>query len=140
AHYLLHEYRKPKAGDVVLIHAAAGGMGLLLVQWARHMGATVIGTVSSDEKARAAREAGANEVIVYTRQDFVAEAKRLTHGRGADILLGGVGKTTFTGELEAAATRGLIVVYGAASGLGDRVVPKETMPRAITSSAARLQN
>ena len=79
-----HEYHLPKPGDTVLIHAAAGGMGLLLVQWARHLGARVIGTVSTEEKAQGARAAGADEVILYTRQDFVAETKRLTDGLGAD--------------------------------------------------------
>jgi NADPH:quinone reductase len=100
AHYLIHEYHLPKPGDTVLIHAAAGGLGLLLVQWAKHLGARVIGTVSTQAKAQAARAAGADEVILYTRQDFVAETKRLTDGRGADLILDGVGKTTFTGNLE----------------------------------------
>jgi NADPH:quinone reductase len=72
AHYLIHEYHLPKPGDTVLIHAAAGGLGLLLVQWAKHLGARVIGTVSTEEKAQAARAAGADEVILYTRQDFGA--------------------------------------------------------------------
>src|SRR5919198_6693284 len=70
AHYLIHEYRLPRPGETVLIHAAAGGMGLLLVQWAKHLGARVLGTASTEEKARVAREAGADEVILYTRQDF----------------------------------------------------------------------
>src|SRR5579872_516994 len=86
AHYLLHEFRKIKAQDVVLIHAAAGGMGLLLVQWAKHLGATVLGTVSTDEKAKIAKAAGADEVIIYTHQNFVEEVKRLTKGRGADVI------------------------------------------------------
>jgi NADPH:quinone reductase-like Zn-dependent oxidoreductase len=75
AHYLIHEYRLPKPGDTVLIHAAAGGLGLLLVQWARHLGARVIGTVSIEEKAKAARAVGADEMILYTKQNFVAETK-----------------------------------------------------------------
>src|SRR5262249_23489651 len=78
AHYLIHEYHLPKPGDTVLIHAAAGGLGLLLVQWTKHLGARVIGTVSTEAKAKAARAVGADEVILYTRQDFVAETKRLT--------------------------------------------------------------
>lgn len=105
AHYLIHEFRALKPGVVVLIHAAAGGMGLLLVQWAHHLGARVMGTVSTEEKAKAAREAGADEVILYTQQDFVAETKRLTNGHGADLIIDGVGKTTFAGNLEAAAVR-----------------------------------
>src|SRR5215813_9408106 len=105
AHYLINEFRRPQEGDTVLIHAAAGGMGLLLVQWAKHLGARVIGTVSTEEKARIAREAGADEVILYTRQDFVDEAKRLTDGKGVELIIDGVGKTTFAGNLDAAALR-----------------------------------
>ena len=123
AHYLLHEFRKVSPGDVVLIHAAAGGMGLLLVQWAHHMGARVIGTVSTEQKAKLAREAGADEVILYTQQDFAAETKRLTNGRGAELIIDGVAKTTFPGDLEAAAIRGHIVLYGSASGPADPFPP-----------------
>lgn len=140
AHYLIHEFRKPKAGDVVLVHAAAGGMGLLLTQWARHLGAHVIGTVSTDEKAQAAREAGANDVIDYTKHDFAAEAKRLTHGHGVDIIFDAVGKTTFPGDLQAVKTRGQIVIFGGASGPADPIVPNMLMGRAITVSGGSLQN
>ena len=124
AHYLLHEFRKIKAGDVVLIHAAAGGMGLLLVQWAKHLGAIVLGTTSSEEKKKIAQEAGADDVILYTKQDFVKEVKRLTQGHGADLIIDGVGKTTFAGNLEAAALRGHIVIFGAASGPADPDFPQ----------------
>jgi len=103
AHYLLHEFRTVRPGMTVLIHAAAGGMGLLLVQWAKHLGARVLGTVSSDAKAKTAREAGADEVILYTQHDFVAESKRLTGGKGADLIIDGVARSTFPGDLEAAA-------------------------------------
>ena len=140
AHYLLHEFRRLKRGDTVLIHAAAGGMGLLLVQWARHLGARVIGTVSTEEKAKAAREAGADEVILYTRQDFVGESKRLTNGHGADLIIDGVGKTTFPGNLEAVALRGQVVVFGAASGPADPIVPNALMARSITLSGGSLGN
>jgi NADPH2:quinone reductase len=140
AHYLIHEFRKPKAGDVVLVHAAAGGMGLLLTQWARHLGAHVIGTVSTEEKAQAAREAGANDVIDYTKNDFAAEAKRLTHGQGVDIIFDAVGKTTFPGDLQAVKTRGQIVIFGGASGPADPIVPNMLMGRAITVSGGSLQN
>ena len=119
AHYLIHEFRQLVPGSFVLIHAAAGGMGGLLVQWARHLGATVIGTVSTEAKARTARTSGADHVIVYTEQDFVAETKRITNGRGADLIIDGVGRTTFKGDLEAAAVRGHIVIFGAASGPAD---------------------
>ena len=118
AHYLIHEFRPIKKGDIVLVHAAAGGVGLLLTQWARHLGARVIGTVSNEEKARIALEAGLHDVIVYTRLDFVTEIKRLTAGHGADLIFDAVGKTTFTGDLQAAATRGHIVVFGATERAG----------------------
>ena len=138
AHYLLHEFRKPSAGDVVLIHAAAGGMGLLLVHWARHMGARVIGTVSTEAKAQIAREAGAHDVILYTQQDFAAETKRLTGGRGADLIIDGVAKTTFSGDLEAAAIRGHIVLYGSASGPADPFPPNSLQGRALSLSGSTL--
>jgi len=140
AHYLLHEFRKPKTGDVVLIHAAAGGMGLLLVQWARHLGARVIGTVSSEEKAKAAREAGAHEVIMYTQTDFVTEIKRLTNKHGADLIIDGVGKTTFAGDLEAAAIRGHVVIFGAASGPADPIKPNALMTHSLSVSGGSLRN
>jgi NADPH2:quinone reductase len=140
AHYLLHEFRKPKSGDVVLIHAAAGGMGLLLVQWARHLGAKVIGTVSSEEKAQKALAAGANEVILYTKKNFADELKKLTQGQGADLIIDGVGKTTFAGNLEAAALKGHIVIYGAASGPADPIAPNSLMPRSLSISGGNLMN
>ena len=138
AHYLLHEYRKPGPGDVVLIHAAAGGMGLLLVQWAKHLGATVIGTVSTEEKARAAKEAGADHTILYTTQDFVAETKRLTNGRGAQLIIDGVAKSTFPGDLQAAAMCGHVVIFGASSGVADPISPNDLMPRCLSVSGGTL--
>lgn len=140
AHYLIHEFRMPKAGDFVLVHAAAGGMGGLLVQWARHLGATVIGTTSSEEKARTAGEAGAEHVIVYTDEDFVAETKRITKDHGADLIIDGVGKSTFKGDLEAVAIRGQIVIFGAASGPADPISPNALMGRAVSVSGGSLQN
>jgi NADPH2:quinone reductase len=140
AHYLIHEYRRPEPGGTVLIHAAAGGMGLLLVQWAKHLGARVLGTVSTQEKARAAREAGADEVILYTQQNFVTEVQRLSAGRGVDLIIDGVGKSTFAGNLEAAAVRGHVVIFGAASGPADPVVPNALMPRSLTISGGNLGN
>ena len=140
AHYLIHEFRMPKAGDFVLVHAAAGGMGGLLVQWGRHLGATVIGTTSSEEKARTAREAGAEHVIVYTDEDFVAETKRITKDHGADLIIDGVGKSTFKGDLEAVAIRGQIVIFGAASGPADPISPNALMGRAVSVSGGSLQN
>lgn len=140
AHYLLHEFRKLKANDIVLIHAAAGGMGLLLVQWAKHLGARVLGTTSSEEKAKIAKAAGADEVILYTKHDFVTEVKRLTNGHGADLIIDGVGKTTFAGNLEAAAIRGNIVIYGAASGPADPIAPNTLMKNSLTVSGGSLFN
>lgn len=140
AHYLLHEFRKVKTGDVVLIHAAAGGMGLLLVQWAKHLGARVLGTTSSAEKAQSAQEAGADGVIIYTKQDFVSEVKRLTHNHGADLIIDGVGKTTFAGNMEAAALHGNIVIFGAASGPADPISPNAFMKRSLTVSGGSLFN
>jgi NADPH:quinone reductase len=138
AHYLIHEYHLPKPGDTVLIHAAAGGLGLLLVQWAKHLGARVIGTVSTEEKAQVARAAGADEVILYGRQDFVVETKRLTDGRGADLILDGVGNRTFIGNLEAAAVRGHLVIHGFANGLPDPIQPVSLIWRAISISGGML--
>lgn len=140
AHYLIHEFRKPKKGDTVLVHAAAGGVGLLLVQWAKRLGAAVIGTVSTEEKAQIAGEAGADHVVLYTKQDFVAETKRLTEGRGADLILDGVAKSTFTGDLEAVALRGHIVVFGSASGPADPVAPNALGAKSISLSGGSLGN
>ncbi len=140
AHYLLHEFRKIKPNDVILIHAAAGGMGLLLTQWAIHLGARVIGTVSTEEKARIAKDAGADEIIIYTEQDFVEEIKRLTNKHGVDFIIDGVGKTTFQGNLKAAARRGHIVIFGAASGPADPISPNELMKHSLTLSGGSLFN
>lgn len=140
AHYLLHEFRKVKPNDVILIHAAAGGMGLLLVQWAKHLGARVLGTASTEEKAQIAKDAGADEVIIYTKQDFVAEVHKLTNKHGADLIIDGVGKTTFQGNLEAAALRGNIVIFGAASGPADPIAPNDLMKRSLTISGGMLFN
>ena len=105
-----------KKGETALIHAAAGGVGLLLVQMAKQIGARVIATVGTDEKAKLAREAGADEVIVYTKQDFEAETKRLTEGKGVHVIYDGVGKTTFDKDLNLMRPRGYLVLFGAASG------------------------
>jgi NADPH2:quinone reductase len=140
AHYLLHEYKNPSPGVTVLVHAAAGGMGLLLVQWAKHLGATVIGTTSTDEKACAAKEAGADHVILYTKQDFVEETQRLTNGHGADLIIDGVGKTTFAGNLDAAAIRGHVVIYGAASGPADPILPNSLSRKSLSISGGMLNN
>lgn len=116
AHYLVNDAHKLKAGETALVHAAAGGVGLVVVELAHAMGARVIGTVSSEDKAALAREAGADEVIVFTRQDFEAEVKRLTAGKGVDVVYDGVGKATFEKNLNVMKLRGMLVLYGMSSG------------------------
>src|ERR1035441_3092300 len=116
AHYLANDAHKLKAGETALVHAAAGGVGLLLVQMARAIGARVIGTASSEEKAKLAREAGADEVIIFTKQDFETEVKRLTGGKGVDVVYDGVGMATFEKNLNVMRLRGMLVIYGMSSG------------------------
>ncbi len=123
AHYLVNDAHKLKAGETALVHAAAGGVGMLVVQMAHAIGARVIGTASSDEKAKLAKEAGADEVIVFTRQDFEAEVKRLTDGKGVDVVYDGVGKATFEKNLNVMRTRGMLVIYGMSSGAVPPVDP-----------------
>lgn len=116
AHYLTHSTFALKKGDTALVHAAAGGAGGLIVQMAKMLGATVIGTAGSDKKAAIAKQAGADEVIIYTRQDFVAETKRITGGRGVDVIYDSVGKTTFLPGLDVIRPRGMMVLFGQSSG------------------------
>jgi NADPH2:quinone reductase len=116
AHYLTHSTYPLKRGETALVHAAAGGVGLLLVQMAKRIGARVIGTAGTDEKAKLAREAGADDVIVYTKQDFEAETKRLSGGKGVEVIYDGVGKSTFEQDLNLLRPRGYLVLFGAASG------------------------
>jgi NADPH2:quinone reductase len=116
AHYLLYSTYPLKKGETALIHAAAGGMGQLLVQMAKNIGAHVIATVGSDEKAKLAREAGADDVINYSSQDFEAETKRLTGGKGVHVVYDGVGKSTFDKDFEVLRPRGYLVLFGGASG------------------------
>jgi NADPH2:quinone reductase len=121
AHYLSHDTYPLKKGETALIHAAAGGVGLLLVQMAHNIGARVIATVSTEEKAKLARAAGADDVILYTRTDFEAETKRLigdksSGGKGVDVVYDSVGKTTFEKGLNLLRPRGMMVLYGGSSG------------------------
>lgn len=116
AHYLTHTTYPLKKGDTALVHAAAGGVGQLLVQMATRRGARVIGTASTEEKARLARSAGADEVILYTQTDFEGEVKRLTAGRGVDVVYDSVGKDTFEKSLNCLSLRGTLVLCGQASG------------------------
>lgn len=116
AHYLAHSTYALKSGDTALVHAGAGGVGLLLTQMATKIGARVITTVSTKEKAELSREAGAAEVILYTEQDFATELKRLTGGKCVDVVYDSVGKTTFEGSLNCLRPRGLLALFGGSSG------------------------
>ncbi|MAS35252.1 MAG: NADPH:quinone reductase [Anaerolineaceae bacterium] len=116
AHYLCYSTYPLRAGDTALVHAAAGGVGLLLVQIAKGLGARVIGTVSTEEKAQLAREAGADEVILYTQVDFETETRRLTDGHGVEVVYDSVGKDTFDRSLNCLRPRGFMVLYGQSSG------------------------
>jgi NADPH:quinone reductase len=116
AHYLTHDTFPLKRGDTALVHAAAGGVGLLLTQMAHNLGAHVIATVSTEEKAKLAREAGADDIILYTQTDFEAETKRLTGGKGVDVVYDSVGKTTFEKGLNVLRPRGMMALFGGSSG------------------------
>ena len=124
AHYLACSTFPLTPGHTCLVHAAAGGVGLLLCQMAHRRGARVIGTVSTEEKAALAREAGANEVILYTQQDFATETRRLTAGAGVQVVYDSVGRTTFSGSLDCLAPRGMMVLYGQSSGPVEPVDPQ----------------
>jgi NADPH:quinone reductase len=116
AHYLTHSTFPVQEGQSVLVHAAAGGVGLLLCQLAKMRGATVIGTAGTEEKAKLAKSAGADEVILYTEQDFVEETKRITDGEGVHVVYDSVGKDTFDGGLDSLRPRGYMVLFGGSSG------------------------
>ena len=116
AHYLTRSTYPLGTGDTALVHAAAGGVGLLLIQMAKTLGARVLGTVSTPEKAKLAEEAGADEVILYTQTDFEAEVKRLTDGQGVDVVYDSVAKTTFDKSLNSLRPRGYLVLFGQSSG------------------------
>jgi NADPH2:quinone reductase len=123
AHYLAHDTFPLKRGETALVHAAAGGVGLLLVQMCHNIGARVIATVSTDEKAKLAREAGADEIILYTQSDFEVETKRLTGGKGVDVVYDSVGKTTFEKGLNVLRPRGLMALFGGSSGAAPLLDP-----------------
>jgi len=116
AHYLTHSTFSLKPGDKALVHAAAGGAGGLVVQMAKMLGATVYGTAGTDAKAAIAKEAGADEAIVYTREDFAAEVKRFTNGKGVDVIYDSVGATTFLKGLDIIRPRGMMALFGQSSG------------------------
>jgi NADPH2:quinone reductase len=117
AHYLTRSTYLLQRNDTALIHAAAGGVGLLLIQLAKRVGARVIGTVSTEAKAKLAHEAGADDVILYTKQDFEAEVKKLTYGKGVQVVYDSVGKDTFMKSLNILIPRGMIVLFGQSSGV-----------------------
>jgi NADPH2:quinone reductase len=115
--YLLRRLLKvPQAGETVLFHAAAGGVGLIACQWAKALGVQVIGTVSSEEKAKLAREHGCTHTVIYTREDFVARVKEITGGKGVPVVYDGVGKDTYLKSLDCLQPRGLLALFGNASG------------------------
>jgi len=116
AHYLVHSTYPLKSGETALVHAGAGGVGLLLTQMACRLGARVITTVSTEAKAELSREAGASDVIIYTEQNFETEVKRLTGGKGVDVVYDSVGKTTFEGSLNSLRPRGLMALFGGSGG------------------------
>jgi NADPH2:quinone reductase len=150
AHYLTHSTYPIQSGDEVLIHAGAGGTGLLLIQMAKARGARVFTTVSTEEKAALARGAGADEIILYTKEDFAARVKELTNGRGLPVVYDSVGKTTFEHSLQCLRPRGLMVLFGGSSGavppfdlirlstMGSLYVTRPTMKDYIASSADLL--
>jgi NADPH:quinone reductase len=116
-HYLIFSTHVLKAGDTILVHAAAGGVGLILCQWAKHLGATVVGTVGSDEKARLAAQHGCDYTINYSREDFVARVREITAGKLVPVVYDSVGQATFMKSLDCLRPRGLMVSYGQASGV-----------------------
>jgi len=124
AHYLCHSTYHVNQGDKVLVHAGAGGVGLLLIQMVKRMGGYVFSTVSTDAKAQLARDAGADEVILYTQQDFAEEINKSTNGEGVEVAYDAVGQTTFDGSISSLARRGYMVLYGQASGPVPPVDPR----------------
>jgi NADPH:quinone reductase len=124
ARSLLYDAYKVKPGDTILIHAAAGGVGLIMCQWAKHLGATVIGTMSSDEKAAVARAHGCDHPIVYAREDFVERVRAITGGEGVPVVYDSVGKATFEGSLQCLRRRGVMCSFGEASGDPDPMPPR----------------
>jgi NADPH2:quinone reductase len=125
ARYLLRETYRVKPGDTILVHAAAGGVGLILCQWAKHLGATVIGTVSTDEKAVVAKAHGCDHAIVYTRDDFPTRVKEITGGKGVAVVYDSVGKATLAGSMKCLSLRGVLASFGEASGDPDPVPPRD---------------
>ncbi len=129
AHYLTHSTFPLKPGDTALVHAAAGGAGRLIVQMAKMLGATVYGTAGTDAKAAIAKEAGADEVIIYTREDFAAKVKELTNGKGVDVIYDSVGASTFLKGLDVLRPRGTMALFGQSSGAVEPIDPNILNPK-----------
>ncbi len=129
AHYLTHSTFALKPGDKALVHAAAGGAGRLIVQMAKMLGATVYGTAGTEEKAKLAKEAGADEMIVYTRDDFATEVKRFTEGKGVDVIYDSVGASTFLKGLDLLRPRGMMALFGQSSGPVEPINPNILNPK-----------
>ena len=123
AHFLLTDCYRVTKGEWILIHAAAGGVGLLMTQIARRLGARIIGTTSTEEKAALAREAGADEIVLYTKEDFQEAARRITGGEGVSVVYDSVGKTTFLKSIDSLRVRGYMVLFGASSGPAPTIDP-----------------
>ncbi|MET0556460.1 MAG: quinone oxidoreductase [Vicinamibacteria bacterium] len=140
AHYLATDTYRIQAGDTVLVHAAAGGVGLLLVQLAKARGARVLATVGTEEKARLAKEAGAAETILYKETDFAAAVKTLTDGRGVQAVYDSVGKTTFDGSLDCLAVRGTLALFGQSSGLVPPLDLARLAPKSLVVTRPTLWN
>jgi NADPH2:quinone reductase len=140
AHYLSHDTHRIQPGETVLVHAGAGGVGLLLTQMAKRLGARVIATVSTAEKANLSRGAGADHVIVYTQQSFPEEVRRFTGGEGLPVVYDGVGKTTFEDSLNCLRPRGLMVLYGASSGAVPALDPIRLMAGSLYLTRPTLQD
>ena len=136
-HHLFNVARKIKAGETILYHAAAGGVGLIACQWARHLGAILIGTVGSDDKAALIKSKGAAHAIVYTREDFAERVKEITAGRGCDAVYDAVGKDTIEGSLKCVATYGTLATFGAASGPGPELTSAK-LPVSTTYTKASI--
>lgn len=138
AQYLINEYKEIKPGMDVLIHAAAGGMGRLLCQWAKHLGANVFGTTSSEQKAEIAKASGCDQTINYTQECFAEKVLSLTGNKGVDLIIDGVGKSTFTKDLDAIKTRGTIVIFGSASGAAEPISANELQKKSIRVGGGSL--
>ncbi|GLQ52375.1 quinone oxidoreductase [Dyella flava] len=138
AQYLVHEYRDITAKDIALVHAAAGGVGQLLIQWLKHLGATVIATASSEEKLQIARDRGADEVINYRTTDFADRVHDITQGRGVDIAYDSVGKATLLGSVASLARGGTVVSFGASSGAPPAIEPHILMAKSVRLAGGAL--